>query len=115
MKKWKLSEYSFMSLRMMSCKSYPEGFLKIPPSLHHEKAERQTKDVATTAHVLIPSDPSDLSLSKTLHTTPFLLQSDRAGFNVLCLSSENSRIGIRENLVLKKERGDLLVLEGKCC
>lgn len=66
MEQSKLSGYSFLSLslRMMDCKWYPEGFLQIFPPLL-EGRERQTRGVVTTAHALILSEPADLPSPKS--------------------------------------------------
>jgi len=100
---------------MMCCKSYPEGFLKsllVDPSM-----SRQGEVDQGHSHNSMCPDPLWHFRSPSIQTPPynFLLHSDRGGFNVLCLFSGSSRNGSRGHLVLKRERGDLLMLEDKCC
>lgn len=74
----------FYELKDDGLQVIPRGiFFKIPPSSVRREGEI-TRGVVTTARALILSDPSDLPLSKTLHTTPFLFQSDWGAFNVPC-------------------------------
>lgn len=72
----------FYELKDDGLQVIPRGIFSNPSSVRREG--EVTRGVVTTARALILSDPSDLPLSKTLHTTPFLLQSDWGAFNVLC-------------------------------